>query len=378
MTRALVQLLEREPLGARIEHILPASARRKVHRARQLTSLARSLVSPLPSKAVLTYSRRFLNDVRRSLDARKFDLVLLNGSDLLWLLPHLPQGIPRILVAHNIEHQLFLSQINSVYKGSRILRSLLMRDWRRLRDYEMSGMRSAENVIFLSSQDAEFALGEDPGLQRLIMPPTFDYPSAQGGGSKDLRGGIDIGFMGHFGWWPNREGLRWFLKEVFPHTTDDTRLHLFGEQALDAAPPHPRIVVHGFLPELQDIWSICDFMICPIHSGGGVNVKFAEAVYNRMPVLASSFGARGLPLKPDAGIVLLDNAQEWVAFLCSPAARVLRAQILPAALSEQLSMDSHRESVHRFVQNVIKRHSRSNHSGARLALSQSIPPNEEQ
>ena len=315
-------------------------------------------MSSLPSKALLTYSRSFLNDVRRSLHEQKFDLILLNGSDLLWLLPHLPRGIPRILLAHNIEHQLFLSQINTLYQSSRLLKSVLMRDWHRLRDYEMSGMRQVENVIFLSWQDAEFALGENPSIQGLIVPPIFDYPSVQRHAATDSSGGIDLGFMGNFGWWPNREGLRWFLEEVFPHTSDDTRLHLFGEHARDAAPHHLRIVNHGFLPKLQDIWPICDFMICPIHSGGGVNVKVAEAVYNRMPVLASSFGARGLPLKPDPGIVLLDRADEWVSFLCSSAARALRARSLPASMAEAFSMDSHSEPVQGFVRDVMKRHPR--------------------
>ena len=358
MTRAFLQILQKKPLSAQIEYVLPTSARHKFHRARQLASLARSVLSPLPSKALLTYSRRFRNDVQRLLRKHKFDLVLLNGSDLLWLLPFLPQEIPRVLLAHNIEHELFLSQINSLDVGSRFLHGVLMRDWRRLRDYEMSGMRRVGNVIFLSQHDAEFALGENPGIHALTVPPIFDYEPPERAASKDLGDGMHIGFLGNFGWWPNQEGLRWFLKEVFPHTTGDTTLHLFGDRSEDAAPQHPSILKHGFLPRTQDIWPICDFMICPIHSGGGVNVKFAEAVYNRMPVLGSSFGARGLPLKSDPGIVILDSADEWVSFLCSPAARALRSRSVPAAIAHAFAMETHAQSVQGFVRDVMRGNSK--------------------
>lgn len=348
-------MLGQEPLSARIEHVLPASTEGKFHRARQFASVTGSLVSPLPSKALLTYSRRFLNEVKGLLDKQQFDLVLINGADLLWLLPHLPPGIPRILLAHNIEHQLYLSQINGLYRGSLLLRGVLMRDWRRLRDYEMSGMRRIENIIFLSNQDAEFAHGEITGTNTLLVPPIFDYQRPERVGSTDTEAGLQIGFMGNFGWWPNREGLHWFLKEVFPHTSGDTLLHLFGEQSNEAAPRHSRIVKHGFLAKTQDIWPICDFMICPIHSGGGVNVKFAEAVYNRVPVLATSFGARGLPLQSDPGIVLLNSAAEWVAFLRSPGARALRLRRLPAAIAETFAMQSHAKSVQSFVRDAMRR-----------------------
>ncbi len=306
---------------------------------------------------LLTYSRCFLSDVQVLLDKQKFDLVLINGSDLLWLLSHLPPGIPKILLAHNIEHQLFLSQINGLYAGSRLARGALMRDWRRLRDYEMAGMRQVENIIFLSSQDAEFALAENPDTNVLIVPPMFGYQPPERLGSRNTEAGLQIGFMGNFGWWPNREGLRWFLREVFPHTSIDTRLHLFGDKSREAAPRNPRIVNHGFVPKIEAIWPICDFMICPIHTGGGVNVKFAEAVYNRVPVLATSFGARGLSLQSDPGIVLLDGAAEWVSFLCSPAARALRSRRVAESISDTLAMQSHAEPVQSFVLDVMQRES---------------------
>ena len=287
------------------------------------------------------------------LSAGRFDLVLLNGSDLLWLLPEIPPDIPRILIAHNIEHRLFLSQIDTHYPAPGIRRSALMRDWRVLRDYETAGIREVENVIFLSEQDAITAVDSNPRTRSIVVPPVFDYVVNGHEGSTD-HDGIDVGLVGNFGWWPNLEGLRWFLAEVFPHTGADVRLHLFGEQSHAAASPHPRIVNHGFVEMAADIWSHCDFTICPTNVGGGVNVKLAEAVYNRVPVLTTSFGAKGLPLPSYPGIMVLDGASNWIDFLASDAARRFGSARVSEKVANLFAMDTHADRVQNFIAACIE------------------------
>jgi hypothetical protein len=357
-TRTLLKLLQRAPLNAQIELVRPTLAPETLHRLRQVLSVVRSLVSSLPAKAEFIHSQRLLHAVRHSLRGRKVDLVLLNGSDLLWLLPELPPLIPRILVAHNIEHDLQLSQMNRLNPPLRLLRRVLLRDWQRLREYEMSGMRRIQNIIFLSSRDAELARRECGDINAVVIPPLFDYPPAVWSRTRDPAAGLDIGFLANFGWWPNREGLRWFLKDVFPYIHGTTRLHLFGEQSQQVVPSHSRIVAHGFVPRVEDIWPMCDFMICPIFAGGGVSVKFAEIVYNGVPVVATAFTARGVPLEPHPSIVLLDRAEEWIGFLCSRAAHELALRRGPAPTANAFAMESHVATVQSFVKDVAQRRGR--------------------
>ena len=115
-----------------------------------------------------------------------------------------------------------------------------------------------------------------------------------------------------------------------------------------------RIVRHGYVPEFDGIWAVCDVMICPMLSGSGVNVKLVEALYNRMPVLATHFAARGVQLPDDPAIKLLDGAEEWIAFLSSPAADRLSDSMVPKELAEAFSAHRHSEPVHRFLGNVVK------------------------
>jgi hypothetical protein len=353
-TRALLGLLDRPPLSAQVEPILAPSAGGKFHRLRQAASLAWSPFSPLPAKALFTYARRFRQEFARRLREREHALVLLNGADLLWLLPEIPPGVPCVVFAHNLEHQLYLSQINSVTPPWPALRRLLLRDQARLRDYELRGLSQAGRAVFLSSQDAASALAECRDLRALVLPPLFDYAPCERPEPRDEGGVLQIGFPANFDWWPNREGLRWFLREVFPYAGEGLRLHLFGEGSERVAPRHPRIVAHGFLPSVQDVWLVCDFFVCPIFSGGGVNVKLAEAVYNHAPVVASAFAARGLPLKPDPGIVLLDRAEDWVGFLRSPAAQAMRSRRVAPDLAGAFAAGTHAQAVQAFFREALQ------------------------
>lgn len=353
-TRGVLHALEAAPLGAEIELLALPRPGRAAHRARQLSSVARSLVSRLPAKALFAHSRRLRREARRRLQKRPFDLVLLNGADLLWLRADLPRRLPTILLAHNIEHELYRSQLDSLGSLPAALRRLLDRDRERLRRYELDGMREIGNVIFLSTEDAALACRALPSLRAITVPPLFSDPPP-GRASRERHDGLlEIGMLASYAWWPNRQGLAWFLSEVFPHTGPDLRLHLFGEGSVDFGRSDPRVVAHGVVPRLEEVWSACDFMICPTHSGAGVSIKIAETLWSGVPVLATSFAVRGLSLEPDPGIVLLDGADDWVRFLRSGAARELGTRGVPRAVAEQFALGTHLARVHAFVREAWK------------------------
>jgi hypothetical protein len=93
-------------------------------------------------------------------------------------------------------------------------------------------------------------------------------------------------------------------------------------------------------------------MICPMRIGGGVSTKLAETVYHGVPVLATSLATRGLPLTDDPCITVSDDAEEWIGHLTSPNANA--GKRISPDLSRQFAVDTHRETVQRFVRDVIR------------------------
>jgi hypothetical protein len=292
--------------------------------------------------------------VRRRLRDEDFDVVLLNGSDLLWLLDELPASLPCVVVAQNIEHTLFDSQVRSMSSLPAPLWRLLNRDRDRLEKYELAGFQRAGNVIFLCAEDAAYAKRRCADLNMLIQPPVFLYPPPVREMTERVGDLLEIGFVANLGWWPNREGLDWFLKQVLPHVKDRVRLHLFGVRS-EAAVDLASVKAHGFVADPARVWGSCHLMICPIFSGGGVAIKVAEAIYNRVPILASPFAMRGLlPIEEDPAVVVLDGAADWVRFLRSDEARALAGGRVSAALAGRFNARHHLSAIRGFFTDLIQ------------------------
>lgn len=351
-TRGFLDLLRREPLRAEVRVVAPYGVSSAGHRLRQGAAIAQSLVAKVPAKILFSRSRHNVAELKGLLRTNDFDAVIFNGADMLWLISDVPAHIPKILIAHNLEHELFAAQINATTLGA-LLKGWLRRDCARLRQYELSGMHDVRNVIFLSAADAVYARTHCPGLHTLVVPPVFTNNPAPrpkpSGGSNAL----DIGMVANFDWWPNSQAIRWFMASVFPHLNPRIRLHLFGHRSGTATPGHPRIEKHGFVVALDEVWSVCDLMMCPIRSGSGVCIKLAEAVACGMPVLATHFAVRGLELEANPALVLLDKAEDWVMFLNSNRAEELGRQSSPPHIMRRFRPETHAGAVADFVRSAI-------------------------
>lgn len=354
--KGLIAALERQPVPAeqpvpsQIEWIVPFSRLARFNRIRQSGSLLRSLGSKLPSKALFQYSRAYRRAVREAISRHRPDVVAIFGADLLWLLDEIPEGTPTLLVALNREHALFRRQVDAL-RLPRFLRGLLAGDCKKLEDFEVSGIRRVHHVIFVSEHDAD-QMQEDAGpLHSLVVPPLFSSPLPD----RTLRpanGPPTIGLMANLWWWRNQVGLRWLLNEVLPRVSADFRLHLYGLGTESLQHADPRLVGHGFIEDPEEVWRDCDFMICPGVRATGVNVKLAEAIYNSVPVLATSFGASGLSVEAAEGIVLADDTEDWIEFLNGPDCRSLGTQRISRAIGDRFAVDTHASAVQRFFASV--------------------------
>lgn len=352
VTQGLLKLLALPPFQAQVDFVPVRAEPPRWGRIARARSLVGGMVSTLPAKAAFLYSREFREKVEARIRSERYDLIIVNGSDLLWISEYLPPAIPRILVAHNIEHLLFNSQIQNLSWAYRPLRVLLRKDCQRLQDFEWQGIRIIRNVIFLSNEEAAYAGRFCEDLRSITIPPVFDYKPARHP-PKKTRPTLEVGFLGNLGWWPNQLGLRWFANEILPYVKSSIRFNVFGQHNGHGWRDDRRIVRHGVVNDIEQIWAICDFMICPALSTGGVCVKLAEAAYNRIPAVATRHAARGLPLDLDPAIVLLDDPGEWVDFLNSTNARDLAGSMVSESTASRFALSSHRDVLQQFVKDVI-------------------------
>jgi hypothetical protein len=309
-----MRLLAEGPMKAEMHELsFESQPSRPVHWLRNLRAMLRAVVSPVPAKVLRFKSAGFEHRLAALLARDHFDLVLVSGIEMLWCRPLIQHRAALVYLSHNLEADLYRRQLNRLPRWLPFARH----DADKLEVFEHREVNRVDAVIAISPCEREVLSKLAPGIPMFSVPPTFSYEPWKGA-QADLPAAdglpIRLGFLGNFSWWPNRSAVDWFLAQVWPETPEHFELHLFGRGSEHMAQA-PRVVGHGFVDRLADVWEQVQIMIQPVLVGNGLNIKVAEAAYNRRPMIATQAAIDGFGFEPDPAIVIADSAEEWISFL---------------------------------------------------------------
>jgi glycosyltransferase involved in cell wall biosynthesis len=128
-----------------------------------------------------------------------------------------------------------------------------------------------------------------------------------------------IGFSGNFEYHPNIEGVKFFLKEIWPRLAaqfPDLTLRLIGKNPGAVAQytrGAVRIETTGPVEDAVAELAKVQVAVVPLVTGSGTRLKILEAWAAARPVVATSLGAEGLGARPRVDIVLADTPQAFFA-----------------------------------------------------------------
>jgi len=146
-----------------------------------------------------------------------------------------------------------------------------------------------------------------------VIPNGFDKPQAE-----PLRIPAmppRIGFIGVFDYFPNRDGVYWFVNKCWPQIkrhVPDARLRLVGQDR-DGCLKHlaPDVDRLGWLTNTSDEIKTWSAMVVPIRVGTGTRIKIAHGFSQKCPIVSTSLGAYGYELTDGREIYLADSAEAF-------------------------------------------------------------------
>jgi glycosyltransferase involved in cell wall biosynthesis len=143
-----------------------------------------------------------------------------------------------------------------------------------------------------------------------------------------------LGFIGLCEFRPNREGIEWFIKNVWPQIKRKapvTRLRLIGLGSdRDLPQMGPDIDGLGYVEDPADEIASWAAMIVPIRIGAGTRVKIVDAFSRMCPVVSTKLGAFGYEVRDGNELILADSTEEFAA----ACLRVMADPLLGKKLSE--------------------------------------------
>ena len=163
------------------------------------------------------------------------------------------------------------------------------------------------SVIAAVSEEDQRYLGS--GARVTVVPNGFNPPTKQH--PKVTTEPQRIGFIGTLNWFPNRNGIEWFIQNVWPHVKREistVRLRLVGEGSNGPiASLGPDIDGLGWVEDPSREIASWSAMIVPVRCGAGTRVKIVEAFSKRCPVVSTWLGAFGYEVLTGEDILLADD-----------------------------------------------------------------------
>ena len=159
-------------------------------------------------------------------------------------------------------------------------------------------------------------------------------------------------FVGPEGHSPNRQGLKWFLDNVWvkiKQTNPVLEMHIIGlwtEETIKSwSSQYNGIVFRGFVDnlalELQG-----STMVVPIFVGSGIRMKILEAMSIGVPFVSTTVGAEGIPVKDGEGCYITDSTDTFIQDILNLQDENLRKQFIISSrelVSSSFSFDRFKE-----------------------------------
>lgn len=181
--------------------------------------------------------------------------------------------------------------------------------------YEESNLtRHVDRIFTCSENDLSQLVEMNGGKLKGMVVPNGTGITEEPGGNEQVVETDDILFCGSLDYFPNREGLLWFCKEVLPLLVEkkpSVRLMVVGKgdpgDELSAALKHDHIKFYGRVERVSDYYKKTLVAVVPLLSGSGTRLKLLEAMANRVAVVSTTVGAEGIDYTDGKNISIADE-----------------------------------------------------------------------
>jgi glycosyltransferase involved in cell wall biosynthesis len=321
----------------RVDRALALDLKRK--RATQLHSLLR----PRSYERLIYHRPEFQRALDDLVAGTRFDVITMESPLVAGYA--LPRTARLVLDEHNIEYDI-LRRTTSTERAS--LRKLYnWANYLKLRREERAAWQQVDGITLTSERDAQMVRRDAPHKPTAVIPNGVDTEFFRHSG-RPVEPGTVL-FFGAINYYPNTDGLLFFLDEVFPLVKGQVpgspegteaagspalrvKLWIVGQQPPPAIAERAAedVIVTGLVDDVRPYLERAAVVVVPLRIGGGTRLKIVEAMAMGKAIVATRLGAEGLDVRDGVDILLADTPHEFAA----QVARVLRDPELARRLGE--------------------------------------------
>ncbi len=252
--------------------------------------------------------------VLAELQRKTYDLVQVEFVEALALVYLLPPGVQKLFVHHEIRFVRMQRELATL--PAQTLKHRLVVEHTRWQEIHL--LQQYDAVVTLSETDKGI-LSEFMAAGRIMVSP-FPAALSPGEAGRPYAFGHKLVYVGGESHYPNKDAVHWFLSEVWEAAQKEQpglRFYVTGnwtQETVAAYKSHRNVIFTGYLEALEDVLAGA-IMVVPLRIGSGIRSKILEAVARGVPVVSTTIGAEGLPLRHLEECLLADTAAGFAAGL---------------------------------------------------------------
>lgn len=260
------------------------------------------------------YTKQFENRIIEVLKSEEFDIIQLEYLPMALYIDVIRKHTkaPIVLRNHNVEYKIW-EKITKNTKNP-FKKWYLKQLVKTLKHFEISALRKADGIISTTTIDADEFLKLAPGKKVIAIPTSFNIEQLPDDYS--LCGNPNIFHLGAMNWYPNEEGVKWFVQDVFhliKNRISEINLHLAGRNMPEWLTNLnvDGIIVDGEVDDAFDYMRKFDIMVVPLLSGSGIRVKIIEGMALGRAIVTTTIGAEGINVENNKNIIIADSPSDF-------------------------------------------------------------------
>ena len=300
--------------------------------------LGLNLLSQLPYAIKKYQSNGMRDSITAHLSSNRFDVVV---CDFLAPAINVPKTLPcpSVLFQHNVEAMIWKQHYEVQQHPAK--KAYLYRQWRKMQRFEQKMCRRFDCVVTVSREDSE-AIQKEYGVAQVFDVPTgvdteFFKPTGE-----VQRDPCNLVFTGSMDWLPNEDAIHYFTERIMPQVkraVPKLTLTVVGRNPfpglVELSKRDPSIVVTGRVDDVRPYMERATAYVVPLRIGGGTRLKIYEAMAMEKPIVSTTIGAEGLPLRDGDHLLLADTAEAFAESIV----RVLSDETLAKRLGQRAASE---------------------------------------
>jgi len=264
----------------------------------------------LPLFVKFFYSKEMQATINKCLVEYDLKLVRFEYANMAYYAQFIA-GLPKVLV----EHDTSIYTLTNSYEKPVLGTIFRFFDWLNWRRFQKNIYRYFDWIITFTEEDCKLVRREANPGRITVIPIGLDLKLYNCFAETDKN--IDILFVGHLPHYPNLDGLRYFVQEIFPlikNKIPDVKFSIIGSGISKenfGIKSDENIEVIGEVEDVKPYLARAKLMVAPIRLGGGIKVKILEAMAMGIPVVAAKNAARGLKAEDNKDIYAADSPGDF-------------------------------------------------------------------